>query len=157
MQWVSKPKNQVKLEKSKQAGVHLHELSQKYLHIADLTCRFNEDMSSGPVLTTTTASSTMRTPTLQPVPESLPADHVSSTNNAGGSSSSSAKKKVSSLYLPSEGHFIHLLALTSGYILRGFEFDGIFKSFNAPKSCACRGCVMPMKRCADSGVVSQCI
>lgn len=94
MQWVSKPKNQVKLEKSKQAGVHLHELSQKYLHIADLTCRFNEDMSSGPVLTTTTASSTMRTPTLQPVPESLPADHVSSTNNAGGSSSSSAKKKV---------------------------------------------------------------
>jgi len=45
-------------------------------------------------LTTTTASSTMRTPTLQPVPESLPADHVSSTNNAGGSSSSSAKKKV---------------------------------------------------------------
>jgi len=51
-------------------------------------------MSSGPVLTTTTASSTMRTPTLQPVPESLPADHVSSTNNAGGSSSSSAKKKV---------------------------------------------------------------
>jgi len=36
----------------------------------------------------------MRTPTLQPVPESLPADHVSSTNNAGGSSSSSAKKKV---------------------------------------------------------------
>lgn len=94
MQWVSKPKNQVKLEKSKQAGVHLHELSGKYLHIADLTCRFNEDMSSGPVLTTTTASSTMRTPTLQPVPESLPADHVSSTNNAGGSSSSSAKKKV---------------------------------------------------------------
>jgi len=94
VQWVSKPKNQVKLEKSKQAGVHLHELSQKYLHIADLTCRFNEDMSSGPVLTTTTASSTMRTPTLQPVPESLPADHVSSTNNAGGSSSSSAKKKV---------------------------------------------------------------
>lgn len=94
MQWVSKPKNQVKLEKSKQAGEHLHELSQKYLHIADLTCRFNEDMSSGPVLTTTTASSTMRTPTLQPVPESLPADHVSSTNNAGGSSSSSAKKKV---------------------------------------------------------------
>lgn len=67
---------------------------EKYLHIADLTCRFNEDMSSGPVLTTTTASSTMRTPTLQPVPESLPADHVSSTNNAGGSSSSSAKKKV---------------------------------------------------------------
>lgn len=51
-------------------------------------------MSSGPVLTTTTASSTMRTPTLQPVPESLPADHVSSTNNAGGSSSSSAKKKA---------------------------------------------------------------
>jgi hypothetical protein len=121
VQWVSKPKNQVKLEKSKQAGVHLHELSQKYLHIADLTCRFNEDMSSGPVLTTTTASSTMRTPTLQPVPESLPADHVSSTNNAGGSSSSSAKKKVSSLYLPSEGHFIHLLPLTLGYILRGWS------------------------------------
>ena len=78
-------------------------------------------MSSGPVLTTTTASSTMRTPTLQPVPESLPADHVSSTNNAGGSSSSSAKKKVSSLYLRSEGHLIHLLPLTSGYILRGLS------------------------------------
>jgi len=65
-------------------------------------------MSSGPtsVLTTTTssaaaASSTMRTPTLQPVPESLPADHVSSSaNNGAGNSgsesraSASAKKKV---------------------------------------------------------------
>jgi len=42
----------------------------------------------------TTASNIMRTPTLQPVPESLPADHVSSSSNNAGGSSSSAKKKV---------------------------------------------------------------
>ena len=70
-------------------------------------------MSSGPtsVLTTTTssaaaASSTMRTPTLQPVPESLPADHVSSSaNNGAGNSgsesraSASAKKKVRTFHV----------------------------------------------------------
>ena len=70
----------------------------------NLTKVFGERvMSSGPtsVLTTTSAaSSTMRTPTLQPVPESLPADHVSSSNNGAGNSgsesraSASAKKKV---------------------------------------------------------------
>ena len=53
-------------------------------------------MSSGPTSVLTTTSTTMRTPTLQPVPESLPADHVSSNNGAGSESrtSASAKKKV---------------------------------------------------------------
>jgi hypothetical protein len=40
----------------------------------------------------------MRTPTLQPVPESLPADHVSTTTTSSASAPSSSKKKVRSAF-----------------------------------------------------------
>ena len=69
------------------------------LKCASFSALFHHKMSSG--------QNTMRTPTLQPVPESIPADHVSNSN----------KKKVRDILLMTSRKRILIFYYMMGFVL----------------------------------------